>query len=283
MERLSAAGAVEEFAKPLARIGMATSGLVEPHAPMLRRAAAEQLLWKVMRAEDFVRSVTGSYLHFNRIDSYKDFPDDGQQLPLDEPGNAAARFVKSAHFSWSDACNRARSRTYACCFSLENSEYIWKHHGNGGSQGKIGLAFAFEKLRLRLNALMDPKTACIELNGRRVVRIFDINYGLVDYVHRFGHRANVLRLPNAITYAYMKDKSLEDEHELRITLSAFGFGHFAVCGEVVEFPASLTFGFDFRAALQDRSIAAIECSPDIDSAFVEKAMNAHGFGGLWPP
>lgn len=42
------------------------------------------------------------YLHFNRVDSYADFPGadahDGQQLPTDQAGNADARFLKAPDY-----------------------------------------------------------------------------------------------------------------------------------------------------------------------------------------
>ena len=68
-------------------------GLIEPHAPLLRRPPAGQLLYKVMSVENCVRSIEGSYLHFNRVDSHKDFSGaddhDGEQLPGDQAGIGA--------------------------------------------------------------------------------------------------------------------------------------------------------------------------------------------------
>jgi hypothetical protein len=64
---------------------------VEPHAPLLNIPPVGQLLYKVMTIENLVRSVSGSYLYFNRIDNYKDFknsdPNDGQELPEDRKQN----------------------------------------------------------------------------------------------------------------------------------------------------------------------------------------------------
>ena len=70
-------------------------GSIEPHAPLLRIPPENQLLYKVMTIENLLRSVTGNYLHFNRVDNYSDFPNadenDGRQLPKDQPANAATR------------------------------------------------------------------------------------------------------------------------------------------------------------------------------------------------
>jgi hypothetical protein len=62
-----------------------------------------QLLYKIMRTEDLIRSMALSYLHFNRVDLYRDFHGadmrDGEQLPGDLPSNAATKFEKAPHFS----------------------------------------------------------------------------------------------------------------------------------------------------------------------------------------
>jgi hypothetical protein len=109
------------------------AGCIEPHALLLKQPPDDQLLYKVMRAENLLRSVSDRYLHFNRVDSYNDFPgadaNDGAELPQDIPGNRGAKFVASPDFTASDYYNRARSRTYACCFSLVNSKYILATYG----------------------------------------------------------------------------------------------------------------------------------------------------------
>ena len=105
------------------------AGSIEPHVRLLKQPADDQLLYKVMSAENLLRSISGRYLHFNRVDSYRDFPgadgNDGAQLPKDIPGNTRVTFVKSPDFPIRDYYSQSRSRTYACCFSLENSRYIW--------------------------------------------------------------------------------------------------------------------------------------------------------------
>ena len=63
-------------------------GGVEPHAPLLTIPPDGQLLYKIMSVENLLRSIVGNYLHFNRVDSYSDFPGadphDGRQLPEDQ-------------------------------------------------------------------------------------------------------------------------------------------------------------------------------------------------------
>jgi len=64
-------------------------GGIEPHAGMLPVPPPGQLLYKVMSIENFLRSVKESYLYFNRVDSYKDFPGadphDGRQACKPSP------------------------------------------------------------------------------------------------------------------------------------------------------------------------------------------------------
>ena len=48
-------------------------GLIEPHAALLRRPRAGQLLYKVISVENCIRSIEGDYLHFNRVDAYQDY------------------------------------------------------------------------------------------------------------------------------------------------------------------------------------------------------------------
>jgi hypothetical protein len=127
------------------------AGSIEPHAPLLKQPANDQVLYKVMSTENLIRCIYGGYLHFNRVDSYKDFPGadakDGAQLPKDLPGNRGAKFVASPDFTAADYYDQSRARTYACCFSLENSKYIWETYGGGGTKGKAGVVFTFGKLR----------------------------------------------------------------------------------------------------------------------------------------
>jgi hypothetical protein len=101
-------------------------GIVEPHAPLLNVPHDGQLLYKVMTIENLLRSVSGNYLHFNRVDSYADFPssdphadpNDGRQLPKDQLANSRVRFEKAPNFTVGDYYDKSRARTYACCFSL---------------------------------------------------------------------------------------------------------------------------------------------------------------------
>ena len=241
-------------------------GAVEPHAPLLQQPDDDQLLYKVMTVENFESSVLGRYLHFQRVDSYRDFPGadgaDGEQLPSDRPGNSASRFMSRPEHTAENYYDRARSRTYASCFSLANSEHIWSEYGKSpGSAGKICVVFHFGKMRSALNRFLKNATAesGFMYGDIRCAQIFSINYGIVDYRDRDFHRLNAEKLPNPIEYVYLKDTSFADETELRISLSAIGTGEFALDdGTFIAFPPSMRVDFDFHAACAAGIIEQVE-------------------------
>lgn len=245
-------------------------GSVEPHANLLNTPPDGQLLYKVMTVENLLNSIVGNYLHFNRVDRYKDDLNDGQQLPKDQQVNDGVKFEKAPNFSVADYYDQSRARTYACCFSLENSDYIWNNYANGSERGKICIVFDFSKMRTTLNRTLQPGNAALEYGGNRCHQIFSINYGIIEYVEWDRHQANSEYLANPIYYTYLKDKNkFSEEKELRISLSASGMGQFALNdGSAMNFPDSLHMDFDFRAANADGTIQQVLCAPDCDTGFL---------------
>jgi hypothetical protein len=257
-------------------------GLVEPHAALLRVPVDGQLLYKVMTVENFLRSVEERYLHFNRVDAYGDSPTadqrDGQQLPSDREGNAAARFAKAPDFSGADYYDRCRARTYACCLSLENSDYIWATYGNGSARGKVCVVFDFAKLRATLNRTLQSGGAALLYSGVRCRQLFSVNYGIVEYVELEGHRSNTTTLPNPIVYTYLKDsRSFAKEQELRVSLSAIGMGNFIMDdGSEMNLPPGLQMGFDFKSAFADGTIQQVLYGPHCDKDFLRAELRRLG-------
>jgi hypothetical protein len=259
----------ECFQRPLAPLGS-----IEPHAQLLHIPHEDQLLFKVMTVENLLLSVSGNYLHFNRVDSYSEFPsadkNDGRQLPNDQRANDAARFQNAPHFSAAHYYDQCRSRTYACCFSTVNSDYIWRNYASESEKGKVCVVFEFGKLRAMLNHALNPEGAALLYKGNSCRQIFDVNYGLVNYVDWDTHRTNEEYLSNPILYTYIKDAArFFEEKELRISLSAIGIGHFALMdGTLIQFPPSLQLGFDFREAIANAAIREILLAPEADSNFL---------------
>lgn len=246
-------------------------GLIEPHAPLLQLPPDGQLLYKVMRVEHFLQSVEESYLHFNRVDGYVDIPDDGAQTPTDRPINAAATIEKAPHFSVENYYDRSRSRTYACSFSLEDTDHIWSMYGNGGARGKVGVVVDFAKLRATLNRTLQADGVMLEHGGTLLRQMFSINYGLVEYVDWATYRSGAA---NPITYTYLKDqKGYSDDKELRISLSASGVGRIVLPdGREVAFPTHLHMLFDFRAAFADATIREIMPGSGCDISFLQDEL-----------
>lgn len=247
----------------------AIPGYIEPHAGLLNIPAVGQLFYKMMTVENLLASVAGNYLHFNRVDRYKDDLNDGQQLPRDQKINAGVKFEKAPNFSAANYYDQSRARTYACCFSLENSDYIWSNYANGSERGKVCVVFDFGKLRTMLNQILQPGNAALEYGGNRCRQIFSIDYGAIEYVEWGKHQANTERLANPVRYTYLKDKNrFSAEKEFRIALSAVGMGQFVLNGSTMNFPDSLHMDFDFRAANADGTIQQILCAPDCDIGFL---------------
>ena len=252
-------------------------GFVEPHAGLLQRPRAGQQLYKVMSVGNLISSIEGDYLHFNRVNSYKDFPDadrhDGQQLQADLVGNEAVTLAKAPGFSLADYYDGSRSRTYAFCASLEDSDHIWTY-GSSTPKGNVGLVLDFDKLRATLNRTLQSGDGALDYNGIRCRQIFSLNYGVVEYIDWASHRANETRLPNPITYTYMKDQGrFAKERELRISLSALGIGKFVLDDLTeIEFPPHLHLGLDFKTAFIEGTVRQIICGPRCDVDFLRSEL-----------
>jgi hypothetical protein len=259
-------------------------GLVEPHAGLLTAPPDGQRLYKIMTIENLLRSVGGGYLYFNQVDSYKDFPNadpnDGEQLGRDRASNAATRFEKATDFSAADYYDHSRHRTYACCFSLEDSDHMWSEYANGSPRGKVGIAFDFAKLRAVINETVEAGIG-LEYRGARCKQIFSVNYGVVEYIAWATARRNVTKMVNPILYAYIKDDNYAKEREMRISLSAFGLGRYVLAdGTEIEFPPGLQLGFDVRRAVADGTIIEIIPGPGCDRDFLRHELGKLGIMAL---
>jgi hypothetical protein len=260
----------------------APSGDVEPHALLLRQPAGGQLLYKVMSTEYLIDSIASSYLHFNRIDSYRDFDGadlyDGAQLPADRPGNASVGFQKSPEFKVANYYDQCRARTYACCFALEINDYLWESYGTGGARGKVAVVLDFDWLRQHLNAQFASESIKLHYQGVLCRQIFSINYGIVDYVDWNQHQLNTEHLPNPILYTYLKAARFSPERELRVSLSAIGIGKLAFGNQEIDLPTSLQAPCNFRAGLAKGGVRSIEVGPDCDVTWLEAELAKLGIG-----
>jgi hypothetical protein len=255
-------------------------GNVEPHAGLLGQPGAGQQLFKIMRLGDFVRSVAGNYLHFQRVDNYKDFPtadsQDGDQPPRDRAVNAGITFEKAPHYSVADYYDNCRGRTYGCSFSLENSDLIWQRYGEGDPVGKICVVFDFTRLKAILNDTIGngPGRSALMVGEIRCKQVFFINYGVINYVESATIQANTERLVNPVIYVHMKDAAMfAGEKELRITLATLGLSTFALAdGRQINFPESMQLDFDFRKAFTEGTITRLMCKDDVVRRHLETEL-----------
>ncbi len=242
---------------------------VEPHRFLLRQPEAGALLFKIVRVHNLIDMLQKGYLHFQRVDTYSDDTADGEQLPLDRTTGADMSFTKDPQFTAERYYDTSRARTYACCFSLEHSAYLWENYAP--HRDAVCLVFDFEKLRQRLNATLQASIdndGLLLLGADTIRPIFSINYGIVEYVDRQTHALHPTGMANPIHFTYLKEKArYADDRELRVTLSALGVGQFALAsGTIMEFPSALQMGFDFRSAFAAGAITEIRCLRQFVSA-----------------
>jgi len=250
---------------------------IEPHAPLLKQPESGQALYKIISGQYFLDMLKRNYLYFRRVDTYQDNTD-GEQLLLDKASNEKATFAKDQSFSLAKYYDTSRARTYACCFSLSNSDYIWNEYGNGGKDA-VCLVFDFDKLRTMLNQTIGQ--SALMCGDNQCHQIFSINYGIVEYADRNGLQLNGERFPNPIQYTYIKGRKYENEAELRISLSTLGMGNFALSNsEIIQFPTSLQVDFNFKRAFVEGAIKEILYATGCDQNFpgtISQGMEKLGF------
>lgn len=235
-------------------------GEIEPHAPLLDHPADDQLLLKIMSIDNFRRSLLGGYLYFNRVDCYDDDPRDGDISPRDRAFGRQQSFAAAPDWSMADYYDQCRSRSYACCFSMENSPAMWRAYGGPGDQAsKIGLQISFGTLRRLMN---DAVRAALDANPGQAPRwrqLLSVNYGRVQYGDWAKIQLTQRHFPNPVAPLFWKDgQRFAYGKELRVSLSAPGFGQFrAAEGQDFTFPSGLAYPFDLRASIESREMTLI--------------------------
>jgi hypothetical protein len=237
------------------------TNIIEPHAPLLNKAIVGSNLYKLISYRYFNNMLDRNYLYFSRVDTYNDDIRDSDVPDQDEEIHKAIVFEKTPNYTVYDYYNNCRSRTYACCFSIENSSYIWKY-------GDICIVFNSSNLINYLNN--NYKISRLQYKDKYLQNFFYINYGLVEY----GSLKNDILanpwLPNPIMYAYFKDVKYSHEKEFRISLSCLGLGKIMFEGSEFIFPKSIELDFDFNTAVRLGIINEILVSPNIKKNLFNK-------------
>jgi hypothetical protein len=86
-----------------------------------------------------------NYIYFSRVDMYDDDIRDSDQPDKDKGLSETSKFENAPQFSAKNNYDHCRSRTYACCFSTENTPYIWTQYG-GSNCSAICLVFNSSRL-----------------------------------------------------------------------------------------------------------------------------------------
>lgn len=206
-----------------------------------------------------------SYLYFRRVDTYQDDIKDSDQPIRDKAINRNIGFEKQPEYKLYDYYRSCRARTYACCFSTENSNYIWENY-SAGDPNAICLIFNTGKLKELLNKTIENSEIIFGKGQCR--NFFDINYGSVKYGDFENHVLSKRVCSNPIEYSYFKDSKYQSEKEFRITLSAIGLGKI-VCPDGSEFcfPDSVKIGISIKKALLCGAISSMEVSPKCEKEF----------------
>ena len=227
--------------------------MIEPHKYLLDQPEEDALLYKVMPSKNFFKLLESNCLHFKRVDTYKDDTKDSAQLPDDIEMHDKMFFEDYPEFSLYKYYNRCRSRTYASCFSLKNTKYIWDNYSYE-DKSSICIVYNFGKLREKMNSFYELAQALYV--GQGVENFLDINYGKVIYGDFRQYAEKGKPCPNPIEYAYFKDKKYEQEQEFRITLSASGaYEEFVLPDKTsFDFPESLGLELGLKELLNSEAV-----------------------------
>lgn len=235
-------------------------GTIESHELLLNQPKI--LIYKFIKFDYLIRSINDHYLHFNRVDSYKDFEgadiNDGDQTSKDRAIHQNMNFIKGG--SLEAYYDKARSRSYACCFTRKKTPHMQNNYG------EICIVFEFNKLRKALNEILD--FSYLVQNNNMYLPIFNINYGYVQYCNWDEHSTG--GGVNPINYLYLKDAKYKNEQELRISLSAIGCGKFVSNDRSnIDFSPSLQLEFNWQEAIDHQIIQKIICGKDVASKLPE--------------
>jgi hypothetical protein len=243
---------------------------IEPHAYLLTKPNQETLLYKIIPSHYFFDMLKDDYLYFRRVDTYNDDKNDSEQPPKDRKLNEKIGFEKNPEFKVSNYYDRSRSRTYACCFSTENTPFLWNHY-NDADNNAIRIVFDCHKLINHLNRTHGISK--IIHQSTRSENFIYINYGLVKYGNFKDDILATNTLPNPIEYVYFKDfDKYSEEKEFRISLSCMGIykEYKLQNNSIFNFPTSIKYKFDFTLAIQLGIIVALELTEQCDKNFQSK-------------
>lgn len=180
---------------------------IEPHASLLKKPGENTALYKIITLKNFTDMLKNDYFYFRRVDTYTDDKLDSDQPIPDKKISEQSRFENTLDYTAKNYYDSCRSKTYACCFSTENTPYLWRNYGESDPNA-ICMVLDSHKLINFIN-LIYHESRLIYKNNELPNFLF-INYGLVTY----GDLNNLFlkkHLPNPIEYVYFKDARYAEE------------------------------------------------------------------------
>jgi hypothetical protein len=237
-----------------------------PHLADLKQPPDNTLLYKIIKPEHILDMLNQKYLYFNRVDTYNDDKNDSKQTMQAASINKTKTFIHAPDFSVHDFFEQARKRSYACCFSTINSDYIWDNYANN-DPNSICIVINYTKLikffeeRLSSAIIKDQKER--EIHGLP----FCLNCGLIQYID---YVKDTIYRNNQIKYTYIKDNFYSKENEFRLSLSGRTTGKYLSNGQEFCFPKSILLDFDYNLAIRQGVIVRFLLSPHHKKNFFYK-------------
>tara|TARA_R110002110_G_C13467715_1_gene719477 strand:+ start:2757 stop:3542 length:786 start_codon:yes stop_codon:yes gene_type:complete len=241
--------------------------LIEPHEQLLTKPSNDTLLYKIVPSKFFFDMLRNDYLYFRRVDTYHDDNRDSEQPDNHNDTYGKKVFEKDPTFTLTDYYNRCRARTYACCFTTENTKYIEDNYSNG-DPSCICLVFQCGKFIEQLNSIYNETK--ISFKNQLLENFFYINYGLVTYGKFNNFISKRGDMANPIEFAYFKDEDkYSKEKEFRITLSTHGMPKAFQLPDKSKFsfPDFIKIELNFKEALISNALKMILISKNHSTNF----------------
>jgi len=188
-----------------------------PHYELLDQPKSKANLFKIISTKNYEDMLSNSYLYFNRVDMYDDDKRDSDLPYQDREIRKKIVFEKNPNTNFYDAIDkRVRPRTFACCFSIRETHYMWREYSDNVNNS-VCLVFDYQKLFKYLEDTYPTSCFLDEDNIRRDQ--FYINCGMVNYIdYDTGLTQNGEPHRNLYEYAFNKDQGYHKEKEFRIAL-----------------------------------------------------------------
>lgn len=179
----------------------------------LKQPAHNSFLFKIVKFENGIDMIKNGYIYFNCVTKYSADATDAK-MPNKEKNIRSIPYENNPNITLYDTDNSVRKNTYACCFALSESQYIWNKFGEENS---LCLVFNYNKLYSYLqNNYLDLNY--LE-NAKEHPCNFTINCGCVTYIDRNeAITKSGENLRNIYENAFYKDRGFKNEKEFRIAL-----------------------------------------------------------------